>query len=308
MIHTFELTRFIWPTDPVLKAWHTASKPPPESGIELWNPMPLWSADRSEMRGYLLRVHVDCLQMFEVRNLTPDLLRHIIPNLNAALLAVGLTTDDFDLYRIDYCYNALVEDPEVRKVLFGLLNEKAPTYSQYLNRSIGQYETTIRSSTPKNTTRTIQFYDKEQERRDKCCPVRDWERGVLRTEVQVRKEHIKQRVKSQHITRKLQDWLTVDQYRHFMGQAGRFAYRGDFYPLPEAKAIVEASGYSHAIKERLISALEWAADYNIDTVIARYTRPTWNGYLARFEELGVNPITLPEGCGFKKIPSPFRFF
>lgn len=309
MIHTFELLRFVLPNDSALTAWATLSRPPPDSGITIQKPRISKARDSPIIYGYYLRLQVDCLRMFQVCNLTPDLFPHIIANINMVLADIGLSVDDFVLSRIDYCFNAVVEDPEARRLLFQIFNEKAPTYAQYLFRSPGQYDTTIRSSTKKNTTRTIQVYDKEAERRSKGRAVQTWEAGVVRTEVQVRREHIKQRVKSQHITRNLRDWLTEDQYRHFMPQAWRFlCNKGDFYTLPEAKAIVEASSYTPTIKGRLSAFLETVATNDMDTAQAALSKNTALAYIDKLDKLGVNPITLPNDNKYSTIPSPFRFF
>ena len=305
MIHTIELTHLVSAKDPLYDWWNDRMKNPMPRGITFKPPKEtLQSPDGSNVFQYCLRLFVDCLEIFQIRSITLMELPLIIPRIDAALSGTGVFADDFKVSRIDYSYSVLIEDERIRKLIIKLLNEKAPSNAGYLSR-LREFKSSVRRETEANTSRSVNIYDKNQERMDKGEPIKPYERDVIRFESQILEEHVKYQAKEKKCSRRPSDWLTPEKYYQNIKQLAYFDFWADLYSLPMAESIIDASEYTDPEKKRLKAFLKKIADTNADTAFAGYSRPTVKKYIGLLTRINVNPIPIPEEYGISHIESPF---
>lgn len=306
-MHTIDLSIIVNAKDPCTDKLFDLLRAEMPRGMWLETPNALLrSPDGSVVYQYCFHLFVDCLEMFGVRTITIVELLQIIPCIDAALKGTGLTADDFKVCRIDYAYSTVVEDEIARHLILDALNEKAPTHAGYL-RFIYEYPTSFRRDTKSHSCRTVNIYDKNQEREDKGIPPKPYEKDVIRCEMQVKTEHIKYQAKGEDCDRRLSSWLTVKQFRHYISQTVQFVFRGDFYTLEAANEEIDKYGCKPFLKKRLKAFLAEIATSNMDTVLEKYAPQTIKKYISALDNLNINPITIPDGYGYTSIPTPFNY-
>ena len=79
----------------------------------------------------------------------------------------------------------------------------------------------------------------------------------------------------------------------------------DFYSILVAKNIVNASPYGSAKKRKLCEDLELVASSGLFSLKQAYkSTNTYKDHLKCFEELGINPMTIPEKYGIDHLENP----
>lgn len=304
MVHTICLTHLVPKDDPALEMLMHHAKSKKHEAFSFYLMRPSEVDEFGEVWRWCFRLVVDCLKLFNVRNIGPSEAVRIIPAINDYLVGTGLDVDDFNLTRIDYAYSHVVTDPEERECIFAML-QKCTTKAKYTKRE-KIYKTSLRRE---SKSKAIQVYDKNAERRWRGVTARDYERNVIRTETQVLREHLKSQKRATGTPRSLKTWLTWERYRKYIAEAWAFVYQGDFYPLETAIKMIAASDNSKVKRNRLIAFVTTIAAYDVDTAKATMKSPrTYKEYIARLDKLGVNPITIPEDYKIAHISNPFKFF
>lgn len=303
MLHTICMTYPVPKDDPMFAILQHRAQTNTSDSTSFYLLKPNCIDEYGEVIQFCFRMVVDCLAMFRVQNISIAEVPRIIPAIDSFLAPTGLTADDFNLTRIDYSFSAKEPSPIVRNCIFQML-QKCPGYGEYTALETRYYSSVRRESGSK----VIQSYDKNTERNAKVKWPRDYERDVIRTEVQILREHLKSQKRSKGTPRKLKDWLDWDKYRKYMGQAYFFLFEGDFYDLPAAIAKIAASVNTEGMKKKLITFITTIADHDVDTAKAAMNVKTYKGYVERLTTLNINPITIPEKYHIHHISTPFELF
>jgi len=190
--------------------------------------------------------------------------------------------DQHNLSRIDYRFDIEVSNENIREIYFELFRKlkKKTAHLKKKNYLTSQYH--------QCKSLHIIFYDKEQERRDKNESVEMWERGVMRFEVCVERNHLKYKKYKKGEPRSLKDYFKKEKYADYMNSyLLNICPTGDFYSYPKLEAIIAA------LDLKMKEFVKCVSRGSLDTAAEKYSAKTYQKYLKLFNEHGINPITLP---------------
>lgn len=195
--------------------------------------------------------------------------------------------EEHNLSRVDYRFDIEVSDENIRKVYFELFR-KLKKKNAHLEKKI--YFT---SQYHQCKSTHIIFYDKEQERRDKNEHVEMWERGMMRFEVCVKKDHLKYKKYKKGEPRSLKDYFKKEKYVEYMHSYMLNIFpTGDFYSYPKLESMIAVLDLSTREKLKMKEFVKCVSKGSLDTAAEKYSVRTYRKYLKLFNEHGINPITL----------------
>lgn len=208
-------------------------------------------------------------------------------------------------YRID-CKNI----PEKLRKLYILMYDKAKD-SYYRMTKLGEItKGKVKSkyksgSVHKCKSLEISIYDKIEERKARKAEVKDWEEGVLRFEIRLKSDHIKNK-KRTGVDNKLIDYWSTKRCKEYAEKYFlNIYYTGDYYTLDVAKKIIYASTKTTVIKEKLVAFVSLLARGNYNSLLKKQSISTVRSRLKELEELEINPFILPlqYADGFSSLPN-----
>ena len=83
-----------------------------------------------------------------------------------------------------------------------------------------------------------------------------------------------------------------------------YVYLGTHYKRRKVNELINNSKYNNNYKEKLKKFVLITNRYNITYVQKNiYCRHTVNKYIEMLEKIGINPITIPDGSKYEKLPS-----
>lgn len=212
------------------------------------------------------------------------------------------------LQRIDYRYDVIIENKDIRMLLMHLYKKTTKLY-HYQKRHLGTikddkympYKTTIYHSSKSVETTA---YLKEEERRDKRKRVEYYEKGVVRYEVRLKEDHLyyMDRKKVKHSRpRQLKEYLKENVYKEYLQKYMLPIYHsGDFYKIDEARVKLKQTSLTDLNKRKLIDILKKISSSSLDTPKGKMSSSTQKKRINLLENVGINPILIPKN--YPKAP------
>lgn len=272
----------------------------------------------TQFLGVYLNLQVDALELVEKPNLdTPGDYQLIADKVNQVLGSMGLTIRDFSVYRMDYCWNVVVPDPQKRSLLMKMwskcdqsggrlrVQKDCPDGSKNRIPEAKKYNAHFH-----NRKRGAQVYDKTREREDKGKPVQPYERDVIRLEYQTLFQEIKEEGRFSYW-----DWANDDAAFERLFRCSELFFTGDFYSVRSADVRLKRDGVSAPMLEKLHAYLvtvsnngirKAAAQYKLNGKAAPITAATAKSYRNTLEKHGICPVPIPKGSNVARIQNPFR--
>lgn len=211
-----------------------------------------------EERHLKIEVFVDVVKLLGRINIHQHDGQEIIDNINKILLGIFFFIPKLKLIRIDYRFDIVIEDLQIRKLLIKLYN-KSEDKKAYMNKisvfnyhtRTANYKTSIRYA---NKSRSCNVYDKQTERNDKNMFVNEYERNVLRFEAQVKRRHIAYNKRMYGINDSFEAYFTSEMYNYFMERIvlASLLGDGDYYNIYYASKIIKQSNFREKDKKELI--------------------------------------------------------
>lgn len=163
----------------------------------------------------------------------------------------------------------------------------------------------------------INFYDKEQERRDNKekynISEEDIENAgnILRIEVQLNKTKTDYLKRSREFkTKELYNFLELDTSRNEILKYYKKCIRvGDYYTLKKAKKLIDSSDLTTKAKTSLKDTLDLINKCrSIRKARQEFNgvKDTFNKHLMKLDKLGINPVTVPERWDVKELINPIK--
>lgn len=261
---------------------------------------------------YRLEIFVDCLRLFdgvEINVEDADKIEAIVKQLIYA---------NFELYkelvlsRIDYRYDVVVPNTEVREELFKLYKRLAnkgnymkKVISFAKNISAHNVDLSLRYA---NKSRGTNIYDKEHERKSKYKDIKSYEKSVVRFEAQIGRAHIRYMKKKEKINDKLQSYLNNERYIHYMlKMIVSIVHTGDYYTVKRAETIINKSNYKVKQKEEMKDFLKLVAKKrSLQAAIDSNYYKKYKKILKQLEALNINPVPIPKNDGISHIKNPIK--
>ena len=222
------------------------------------------------------------------------------------------------LKRVDFCRNIQLSDSDKVKCYIELakraLNPKGYGIKPLANRDGKEYFPDNSVTFVKGHT-SIVLYDKysQMQRKPKYFSEEETEDayGVLRVEIQVEKTklyYIRQKNDIDSITGFLTqaDKLATGLFNYHLY---KFFLKGEYQTFPDAIEAIDKSEYKPKAKDDMRLILKYVSDFqSLNKGIEflnnnGYKRDKLNRLLIKFDELGVNPVTLPRRWGYKNLPN-----
>lgn len=196
--------------------------------------------------------------------------------------------DQHYLSRIDYRFDIEISNENIREIYVELFR-KLKKKTAHLKKKIY-----LTSQYHQCKSLHIIFYDKEQERRDKNEYIEIWERGVMRFEVCVDRNHLKNKKYRKGEPRSLKNYFKKEKYTEYMtNYMLNICPTGDFYSYPKLEAMIAALDLSTRVKLQMKEFVKCVSKGSLDTAAKNYSASTYRKYLKLFNEYGINPITIP---------------
>ena len=272
----------------------------------------------TQFMGVYLNLQVDSLAFTGKCNLdTPGDYQAIADGIDEVLEPTGLTIQDFSVYRMDYCWNAIVRDPQERALLMKMFSKCDQCGGRLRVRK--DYSDGSKNRLPEarkynahfhNVKRGIQVYDKTREREDKGKLIQPYEQDAVRIEYQMLFEEIKEEELFKY-------WDCANDetaYEHLFRCSEMF-FTGDFYSVRAADVKLRREGLAESMVEKLHAYLVTVSNFSIGKAAANYklngkkkpiTEATARSYRNLLEAHGICPVPIPKSSNISRIPNPFR--
>ena len=258
--------------------------------------------------GYRTRLYifVDFIKLLGRANIVPSDIDKISEKINVLVRAILNRNFELILNRIDYRFDAVVVSKKARKIILEKLLSKYEDKVSYM-RKIDKYKSTVRYF---SKSKSDNIYDKELERIAKGEPIKEYEKGVIRFEAQVKCGHLKykSKVENNPVERELKEYLTWEKYKEYMNKMIiKVVGKGDFYNLYHATKIINKSTLIEKYKLELVEFLKFTSQKrSLSKTYEKYGRYKYNKYIQILEDLNINPIVIPEKEKVTYIPNPLR--
>ena len=250
--------------------------------------------------GWMLTVHIDCLRLLQKVNLTQYDLKVITDAVNRFLSGIGLSVEDMQVSRIDYCVNAVV--PERQRAVLLKVFQKALRQTFYVKRG----QKYIQSVYYKSKSKVVQIYDKTAECRAKGRIPKWYEKDVLRFEVQIKTNHLKYK-RRRGVDRSWTAWISWDTRTHYLADAlGHTIYEGDYYTLDRAYTRLKHCGIQGVLLDQLRAFMRSISKgRHVEKVFETMSRNTAKRYCNILRRAGVSPIPIPRREKISYLQNPF---
>lgn len=250
-----------------------------------------------------LHIYVDFIELLGRPNITPLDTDEILYRVRSVVEDI-IDTNDFELVlsRVDFRYDVVIKDKKIRQLIISLLKKSSKKVS-YMKR-VDKYKDSIWFF---SKSRGDNIYDKEIECLAKGKKIKWFEKDVLRFEAQIKNEHIRYKNNRYEVKRSLEEYLNYDMYKAYMtkmviGVVGK----GNFYSLIEAEKIIKSSCVKEKYKIELRKFLVYTSrNGGLSKAKEFYGRYSFNKNIKILEELGINPIIIPERNGVRKTGIKF---
>lgn len=268
------------------------------------------SYKKNDESGPKIFLHIDCIELLGKSHITIDDFEFIEGVINDIRIELFLYNKEFKLSRIDYRYDIVIKNLEVRKVLFNI-------YNKYFNKAAYMKKVDIRkkyktsnadaSIRYKNGSKALNIYDKEKERKDRNEPIKDYERDVIRFESQVNSSRIKYLNKKYGLKSKLKDYFTEDMYNICMEDSIiKVIYKGNYYNKYHAFKIIDNSDNTAKEKENMKGFLLAVANMRSLEKAKNEYKNRYRKILKNLEKLNINPVLIPKNYLITYIDNPIN--
>lgn len=230
--------------------------------------------------------------------------------------ALGIVYGDEDLYdnhnlvRIDYRYDIKVPDAAKRMLYLYLYNKTRGKFRRLKKEGIENYRTSIYHQC--KSIETI-LYSKNEECAAKNRIPETWEKDVMRFEVRLMNPHIYNQTKQNGEAKCLFNFFKQHKFEKYMQDYLLKIYpTGDFYSFNTSVTLINKIERSLTLKTRLKEFLRNVSNGTLDTpkktiYSKAISEDTWLERLKLFNELDINPITIPVSQKTEHLPNLLNF-
>lgn len=214
--------------------------------------------------------------------------------------------ESHNLVRIDYRIDKKVQMESERKLYLILFNKTKSSYKRLKKQGSSKFKTSIYHSC--KSIETV-VYDKNEHCKYQNREPMAWERDMIRFEIRLKNPHIYNQLKGTGEVKCLYSFFKDAVFKAYVqNYLLKIFPTGDFYSFELAEALISSSNHSITIRKRLKHFLAKVSNGNLDTPLIKYfsgwiNQDTYNKRLQVFNELEVNPITIPQVYKIEKLPS-----
>ncbi|MGV3115906.1 phage/plasmid replication domain-containing protein [Clostridium baratii] len=251
---------------------------------------------------YSLYITIDFIEMLKTPYIEDSHYIKCETIINKFLSNLGLSLKDLTLIRIDYRKDIITEDCIERAVLFSCFSKALDTYK--LKNKNCTFDTTVYYS---NKSIQAIIYDKEQERIDKDCSIKNYEKDVLRFEVRLLNKHLNTNKHKYKIEKTLKNYFSLEkQQDYFKKYILPVVFYEDFYTFEEAEKLINKSLLKEKDKIFLKKFLKTVVRRNLTFCKNNLTTYKYNKALSLLKKLNINPLPITYINPFiSKLSNPF---
>lgn len=238
-------------------------------------------------------------------------------------IGIDFTFDEFDVKRIDYALNLNLETRELVEKYMALLKKYNDMYPYkekmvrctYRHRNV-PYDNSIYLV---HNSRTINIYMKEphvnniKERRQYYLPDTHIDENLIRFELQTFYRSLKHIMHRESFSSlKPSSFLSEELSYDELGKVIKKLFlKGDYFRIDIARQIIEKSSVKSKHKELMLEFIERTTRKSIRDVKSElfkegYSIRQINKALKKFDELNVNPVTIPKSWCISKLSGVYH--
>ena len=215
--------------------------------------------------------------------------------LNKILIKI-FNTSNIKMYldRIDYCVDIPLTEAEA-KMYIRLLKFNKIKY-KYMKQK-RTYATSIYIKTERGKT-NLNIYIREPKTKSEV------DSGILRIEVQGKKELLKSEHDKYGIPKELEEYWTKSSMEDYFFKLLRgYLYEGDYQTIERARSIIDNSDYKPNMKHKLKKFVKHVGSYYLSNLMdpkfckemkLHYSYGTINNYIKKLNKINVNPIPIQQ--------------
>lgn len=207
-----------------------------------------------------------------------------------------LQTNEFtvEISRIDYYVDIKVD--EKMKDYIQILERHKQNFKRMKKT---QYETSSYLKTKKGQGQIrLNFYDKYEESRKEIY------KGILRLEIQNKPSKIKSEYKIHNVEKQIDIyWSKESMEKYYFKVIEKYLYLGTYYKRKKCKYLVDKAGLNNRKRKNINKFSLFESRYKVEGVLDRkkFSSDTVNNYIKTLNELGINPITIPEKSNYNSL-------
>ncbi|KGR82768.1 hypothetical protein [Lysinibacillus odysseyi] len=220
--------------------------------------------------------------------------------------------EDHILVRIDYRYDVILPNKQLRELYFHLITKHVDRYrfqhkykgKKSASGEFEKYKTTIYHSSGSIVTTA---YDKEAEREAKECETQVYEKDVVRFEVRLMYQHLYYKASARcpnPISMHLSNYFKEEPFNEYLQKYLIPIYpQGDYYKYSEAERIICDSQLSAFDKSLLKEFLLKTSSHSLSTPKKHVSPHKYKKAMRLLQNLGINPVCIPKN--YPKAPKQF---
>jgi len=248
---------------------------------------------------------VDLIKLLGTADIYESDLKLIIRKIEDFLFKYVKSDSVIELIRIEYRYDAYIDNQSERALLFKLYR-KCQAKKSYMKQKPEKYKTTL---TYCSKSRSNIFYDKEVQLRNTGREVQEYEKGVLRYEAKILPRHTYYQLKSNNLERSLASYFTEEMYKKYMNKMIiNVVYRGNYYNVYQAKKLLMKSKNLKNLEkhEALAFMLLISKSRSVTKAIEVIGSYKAKKYIEKLQAEDINPILIPKCEKVSKMSNPLK--
>lgn len=236
-----------------------------------------------------LFVIVDFVKLLHKSDITEADLPAIETYLDRYSQHFNLVYEDLTLIRLDYRFDAKVEDVRVRELLLNLY-QKCIYKSNHKKKIM--YDNSINFE---NNSIKIISYDKKEERISNHMKIESFEDNIMRFEVKLLNAHLNSNKHKKHVAKSLSSYFNDELYKQYIRtNLSPFFYTGDYYKISQAETIINNSIIKEKDKVFLREFIIIVSKNGVSYTKRKYSSYKFKKAISTLNSLGINPILIPK--------------
>lgn len=252
-------------------------------------------------------IKIDFIKLLNSTNILPNDIEKINYKIYAIIFSISNYSKDFVLKRFDFRLDIKFKNQKEIDFLFNLYKKtRSNLYTLKKNSMYG--DTLYYKSQSQYSSLRLNIYKKESQLANKKRIVEDFEKNIVRYEVQLCNRHLNYK-KSCGFDKEIDTYLKSDVMQYYFNRYIKpVIFSGNYYCINEAKIIIKEKVESKLQQEKIIAFIITISRGSIDTVIKKYSGYEYNKLIKILEDLDINPILIPKNKNVKYFPNPLNNF
>ena len=253
---------------------------------------------------------IDFIKLLNKPNLGSSDLIEINKRINAVIAPMCVYADYPILKRWDFRLDIKFYNKNEKDLIYKLLDKTTTKLyrfhrEKFVNSERDNDYNFYYKTKSKNSSITLNVYDKENERLSENIEPETYEENVIRYEVQLRKKHIDYNKYKKSYSREIDTYLDEELFMFYMEKYIKpIVFFGNYYDINNARKIINENVVRKDERAKLINFLNLISRTNVDKAKETYTKHVYKHCITVLDSLGINPVLIPKHYRIQRIVNP----